>query len=234
MSTMVRLEAVTRVYNQGRPNEVRPVQAVSLAIGAGEIAVLKGPSGSGKTTLLALIGCMVRPTSGRILVDGRDVAKLPERFLTEIRRERFGFIFQQLNLIPGISVLENVMLPLYPLELGIRTARRRALDLIEQLGLAHRRRFRVEALSGGERQRVAIARALVNAPQAILADEPTAHLDVGLSNELMRIFGDLRGQGKTVVIATHDPLVYDSPLVGRVLGMRDGRILEHAAAEGGA
>lgn len=224
MSDMVLLQDVTRVYNQGRPNEVRPVDGASLAIAAGEIAVLKGPSGSGKTTLLALIGCMSRPTSGRILVAGRDVAKLPERFLTQVRRETFGFIFQQLHLIPGISVLENIMLPLYPLEIGFSAAKRRALALIEQLGLAHRRRFKVEELSGGERQRVAIARALINEPQAILADEPTAHLDGGLSGELMRIFGDLRGQGKTLVIATHDPLVYDSPLVDRVVTMRDGRI----------
>lgn len=228
MSAMVVLEDVTRVYNQGRPNEVRPVDGVSLRIGAGEIAVLKGPSGSGKTTLLALIGCMIRPTSGRILVAGRDVAKLPERFLTGVRRETFGFVFQQLNLIPGISVLENVMLPLYPAEIGFGAARRRALELIEQLGLGHRRRFQVEALSGGERQRVAIARALINAPQAILADEPTAHLDANLSGELMEILGALRGQGKTVVIATHDPLVHDSPLVDRVLSLRDGRLLDGA------
>ncbi|EXJ16423.1 ABC transporter [Imhoffiella purpurea] len=223
---MITLENVTRVYNQGRPNEVRPVDEVSLDIGHGEILVLKGPSGSGKTSLLALIGCMIRPTSGRILVAGRDVAKLPERFLTGVRRDTFGFVFQQLHLIPGISVLENVMLPLYPLEIGFTAAKRRALELIEQLGLAHRKGFKVEALSGGERQRVAIARALINAPQAILADEPTAHLDAGLSGELMQIFETLRGQGKTVVIATHDPLVHDSPLIDRVATMRDGRILD--------
>jgi len=223
---MISLENVTRVYNQGRPNEVRPVNEVSLDIGHGEILVLKGPSGSGKTSLLALIGCMIRPTSGRILVAGRDVAKLPERFLTGVRRDTFGFVFQQLHLIPGISVLENVMLPLYPLEIGFSAAKRRALELIEQLGLAHRKGFKVEALSGGERQRVAIARALIDAPQAILADEPTAHLDAGLSGELMQIFETLRGQGKTVVIATHDPLVHDSPLIDRVATMRDGRILD--------
>ncbi|EGV32154.1 Phosphonate-transporting ATPase [Thiorhodococcus drewsii AZ1] len=223
---MISLENVTRVYNQGRPNEVRPVNEVSLDIGHGEILVLKGPSGSGKTSLLALVGCMIRPTSGRILVAERDVAKLPERFLTGVRRDTFGFVFQQLHLIPGISVLENVMLPLYPLEIGFTAAKRRALELTEQLGLTHRKGFKVEALSGGERQRVAIARALINAPQAILADEPTAHLDAGLSGELMQIFETLRGQGKTVVIATHDPLVHDSPLIDRVATMRDGRILD--------
>ncbi len=243
MSTRVSIEDVTRIYNQGKPNEVRPVDRVSVRIGGpgegasdggdgqtgkdvGEIAVLKGPSGSGKTTLLALIGCMIRPTSGRILVNGRDVAKLPERFLTEVRRDTFGFVFQQLHLISGLSVLENVMLPLYPLEIGFREGRERALGLIEQLGLTHRRRFRVEALSGGERQRVAIARALINRPGAILADEPTAHLDAGLSCELMGILGELRGQGKSIVIATHDPLVYDSPMIDRVFTMRDGRIMD--------
>ncbi len=230
---MVKLRDVTRVYNQGRPNEVRPVDGVSLDIDVGEIAVVKGPSGSGKTTLLALIGCMSRPSAGRILVAGRDVAKLPERFLTEVRRETFGFIFQQLHLIPGISVLENIMLPLYPVDIGFSAAKRRALALIEQLDLAQRRRFKVETLSGGERQRVAIARALINQPRAILADEPTAHLDGGLSGELMRIFGDLRSQGKTLVIATHDPLVYDNPLVDRVFTMRDGRVLDDGDGDGG-
>lgn len=225
MSHMVALRDVTRVYNKGRPNEVRPVDGVSLRIGRGEMAVLKGPSGSGKTTLLALIGCMSRPTAGSILVAGRDVAKLPERFLTQVRRETFGFIFQQLHLIQGIDVLENIMLPLYPLDTGFDVAKQRADALTERLGLAPRRRFKVDDLSGGERQRVAIARALINEPEAILADEPTAHLDGGLSGELMEIFGDLRGRGKTIVIATHDPLVYESPLVDRVVSMHNGRIV---------
>lgn len=226
---MISLHDVTRVYNQGRPNEVRPVIGVSLTVAQGETVVLKGPSGSGKTTLLALIGCMSRPSAGRILVESRDVAKLPEPFLTQVRRETFGFIFQQLHLIPGIDVLENIMLPLYPVDIGFAEIKTRANALTDQLGLASRRHFKVDELSGGERQRVAIARALINDPRAILADEPTAHLDGGLSGELMSRFTELSAQGKTLVIATHDPRVYKHPMVDRVIEMRDGRILDGTA-----
>lgn len=226
---MIALHDVTRVYHQGRPNEVRPVAGVSLTVAQGESVVLKGPSGSGKTTLLALIGCMSRPSAGRILVEGRDVAKLPEPFLTQVRRETFGFIFQQLHLIPGIEVLENIMLPLYPVDIEFTEIKTRANALTEHFGLATRRHFKVDELSGGERQRVAIARALINEPRAILADEPTAHLDGGLSGELMSLFTELRAQGKTLIIATHDPRVYRHPMVDRVIEMRDGRILDRTA-----
>ncbi len=220
------LEDVTKIYNPGQPNEVHAVKGVSLRIGKNEVVILKGPSGSGKTSLLSIIGCMSRPTSGRVLVNGRDVAKLPERFLTEIRRQRCGFIFQQFNLLRGITVKENIMLPLYPAGVSLGEIKRRTEEVMDLLQISHRANFRVEQLSGGEQQRVAIARALVNDPEIVLADEPTAHLDTHLSEEFLRMISEIKGAGKTVVIATHDPLVYESSLVDRVIHMRDGIILE--------
>jgi putative ABC transport system ATP-binding protein len=223
--SLILTEEVCKTYHAGRPDEVRAVVDASLRIERGEVAVLQGPSGSGKTSLLSLVGCMSRPTSGRIFVAGRDVAKLPEKFLTEVRRRTFGFIFQQFNLIRDISVLENVLLPLYPVEMPLAAMRRRAGDLLERLGLAGKRRFHTGKLSGGEQQRVAIARALVNEPEILVADEPTAHLDSRLAGELMAILGDLHDEGKTIVIATHDPFVFEHPLVGRTVAMRDGAIM---------
>lgn len=233
--SVIRLEQVSKVFNKGRPNEVVAVQDVSVAIKPGEMAVLKGPSGSGKTSLLGLMGCMSRPTAGKIMVNGKDVAKLPEHFLTEIRRNIFGFIFQQFNLIHGITVLENVMLPLYPTERRFSEIKEMAESVIEKLGLAKRKHFPVQGLSGGEQQRVAISRSLVNNPEMILADEPTAHLDSKLSEELMEILHGLNGEGKTIVIATHDPLVYSRDCIHRIIEMRDGAVtgMEETAASPG-
>lgn len=217
-------ENVTKVYNPRRPDEMLAVGGVSMRVRRGEVVVLKGPSGSGKTSLLSLVGCMTRPSSGRVFVDGRDVARLSEGMLTTIRRRRFGFIFQQFNLIPAVSVLENVLLPLYPVRMGLPEMRRRAQKILARLDLESKQRLQVRKLSGGEQQRVAIARALINEPEIVIADEPTAHLDRGLSEELMEILAGLNRDGKTVLIATHDPLVFENPFVTRTLSMRDGRI----------
>ncbi len=221
---LIRTEDVTKVYNPRLPDEVRAVDRVSVTINRGDVAVLKGPSGSGKTSLLSLIGCMSRPTAGRIFVDGRDVAKLSESLLTAIRRETFGFIFQQYNLVPDASVLENVLLPLYPVGLRPSEMKQRADRILEGLGIEPRRRLKVRKLSGGEQQRVAIARALVNEPDIIVADEPTAHLDRQRSADLLRILEDLNRQGKTIIIATHDAQVYDHAFVTRTIEMGDGRV----------
>ena len=222
--SVIRLEQVSKIFNKGRPNEVVAVKDVSLDITQGEMVVLKGPSGSGKTSLLGLTGCMTRPTAGKILVNGKDVAKLPEHFLTEIRRNIFGCIFQQFNLIPGITVLENVMLPLYPTEKRLSEIRTMAESVLDKLGLTKRKHFPVQGLSGGEQQRVAISRSLVNNPEIILADEPTAHLDSKLSEELIDILRQLNNEGKTIVIATHDPLVYSRDCIHRIIEMRDGTV----------
>lgn len=237
---MIELAGITKSFNSGRPNQFTAVDNVTLTVNPEEITVFKGPSGSGKTSLLTMIGCMARPTSGRIFlrgvaaavpfrkegVDAVEITSLPERFLNEIRRSTFGFIFQQFNLVKGISVLENVMLPAYPTGEGRDHFRLRAVALLEQFSIARLAGQRVELLSGGELQRVAIARALINNPSIIIADEPTAHLDSKLSRDFMAIVGRLKGEGKSVLIASHDPIVFDSPLIDSLVEMRDGMVID--------
>jgi putative ABC transport system ATP-binding protein len=222
---MIELQDVSKVFNAGRPNEFAAVRGVTLRLtGEGAVA-LTGPSGSGKTTLLSLIGCMARPTTGRIRVRGEEISSLPERFLAEVRRRTFGFIFQQFNLIRGLTARDNVMLPAYPTGASLAEIGKRADRLLDRLGLGPRAGARVEWLSGGEAQRVAIARSLINDPAIIVADEPTAHLDTALSLDFMEILRGLRKEGRTLLIASHDPLVYESDVVERLVGMRDGRIV---------
>ena len=222
---MIRLVEISKVYNAGRTNAFVAVDTVTLTIAARTVTALQGPSGSGKTTLLSLAGCMARPTSGRIFLGERELTSLPERFLTDIRRRTFGFVFQQFNLIKGITVLENVMLPAYPTGERHGVVRARALELLDRLGLADKGPARVEWLSGGEAQRTAIARALVNTPAVLIADEPTAHLDTALSREFMEIMGQLKDQGTSILIASHDPLVRDAAVIDRIVEMRDGRLV---------
>lgn len=221
---MIVLEKIRKVFNQGRPNELVAVADACLSIDESQVTVLKGPSGSGKTTLLSIIGCMTRPTSGRIHLGDREITSLPERFLTAVRSETFGFIFQQFNLIRGITALENVMVPAYPKGHQYGMLKGRALGLLATFDLADKAEAKAEWLSGGEAQRVAIARALINNPSVIIADEPTAHLDTKLSGEFMEIMAGLHREGRSIIMASHDPIVYESSLVDRVVGMRDGRI----------
>lgn len=223
---MIILNEVRKVFHSGQPSEFVAVDGVSLEIAANQMTVLKGPSGSGKTTLLSLIGCMARPTSGRIFLGEREITSLPERFLTDIRRRAFGFIFQQYNLISGLSVLQNVLMPAFPLGESLFNLKRRGRALLDRFGLSHRATAKVEWLSGGEAQRVAMARALMNDPQTIIADEPTAHLDTKLSREFMDMMGQCKAEGKTIIMASHDPLVYEAPTVDRVISLRDGLIVD--------
>jgi putative ABC transport system ATP-binding protein len=167
---------------------------------------------------------MARPTSGRIKLSGKEITSLPERFLTEVRQKTFGFIFQQFNLIKGLTALENAMLPAYPLGEKHAVLKKRALRLFEVFNMTHKASSRIDWLSGGEVQRVTIIRALINDPYVIIADEPTAHLDTKLSRGFMEIVGRFREEKKAVLIASHDPLVYQSNVVDRVVNLRDGRI----------
>jgi putative ABC transport system ATP-binding protein len=223
---VIELSGIRKAFNQGRENEYWALNGIDLAIAANKVTVLRGPSGSGKTTLLTVVGCLSRPTAGRVRLKDRDISGLPERFLTEIRRQTFGFVFQQFNLIRGLPAIDNVMLPAYPCGLPHAELRHRAEELLATLRLAHRRDSRVEWLSGGEQQRVAIARALINRPQVVIADEPTANLDTALSQEFLGILEVLRDQGKTVLLSSHDPLVVEAPVVDRVVSLRDGRIVD--------
>ncbi|HSB04386.1 MAG TPA: ABC transporter ATP-binding protein [Thermodesulfobacteriota bacterium] len=221
---MIELMNVKKVFNAGKPNEFVAIEGINLSIDSRKVTVFKGPSGSGKTTLLSLLGCMARPTSGRIRLFDREITSLPERFLTEIRSTTFGFIFQQFNLIKGITALENVMVPAYPRGERHSSLKKRAMGLLELFDLSSKGSSKVEWLSGGEAQRVTIARALVNNPSIVIADEPTAHLDTKLSKEFMEIMKKLKVEGKTVLIASHDPIVHESEIVDRVIEMRDGRL----------
>ena len=228
---MIELRDIRKAFNQGQDNEFWALNGIDLHVPAKQVTAFRGPSGSGKTTLLSIVGCLSRPTSGRVRLKGEDISGLPERFLTDIRRRTFGFVFQQFNLIKGLTALENVMLPAYPLGGEWRSLRDNAERLLGDLRLGHRREARVEWLSGGEQQRVAIARALINDPEIIVADEPTANLDTALSNEFMTILEHLSETGKTVLLTSHDPLVVDSSVVHRVVDMRDGRIVHHGAGD---
>jgi len=223
---MIELSAIRKAFNQGRENEFWALNGIDLRITARRVTALRGPSGSGKTTLLTVVGCLARPTSGRVRLNDEDISGLPERFLTDIRRQTFGFVFQQFNLIKGLSALENIMLPAYPLGQDWRSLKERAENLLANLRLAHRRDARVEWLSGGEQQRVAICRALINDPLVVIADEPTANLDTALAREFMGILEMLKTQGKTVLLTSHDPLVVESSLVDTVIGLRDGHVVE--------
>ena len=234
---MIELTDIRKVFNAGKPNEFVAVDGISLVIEARKVTGLVGPSGSGKTTLAGLIGCMARPTSGRIRLlptegaawsdmefPGGEITSLPERFLTEIRQKAFGFIFQQFHLIKGMTVLENVMLPAYPLGEPQSILKRRAQRLLDLLDIGSKSSAQVEWLSGGEAQRVSFARALVNDPSVIIAEEPTAHLDTKMSLELLDILQGLKDQGKTVIVASHDPMVFESKVVDRIIRLRHGRI----------
>ena len=222
---MIELVAVTKTFNAGKPNRFTALQEIDLTLAAQSVTVFKGPSGSGKTTLLGIIGCMARPTAGRLRISGREVTRLPERFLAQIRRESFGFVFQSFNLVNGVSVLENVMLPGYPADGSLDRIRRRALSLLEELEIRSKAHEPVQSLSGGEQQRAAIARALINDPAFVIADEPTAHLDTGLARQFLDIVGRLKSQGKTVLMGTHDPVLFDARVVDRVIEMRYGRMV---------
>jgi putative ABC transport system ATP-binding protein len=216
---------VTKTYNPGKPNEVTAVSDASLQIDEGSLVVLKGPSGSGKTTLLSLIGCQTRPTRGEVIILGKRISKLPEKFMSLHKRSHIGFIFQHFHLIAGMSVLDNIVLPLIPEGISPKERGKRADQLLAQFNLSHRRQFKVSHLSGGEQQRVAIARALINNAGILLADEPSAHLDSRLTRDFIDHINQLKKSGQTILITSHDPLIYQNPGVDQVFEMKDGRIL---------
>ena len=225
---MIELKDVCKTFNRGKPNSFRALNGVNTRIDSGVVTLFRGPSGSGKTTLLALMGCMLRPTSGRIFIDDEEVTSLTQRFASEMRRRMFGFVFQDFHLVGGFSALENIMLPAYPTGASSRELSRRAMDLLGRLGMKAKAAARVESLSGGEKQRVAMARALVNDPQVIIADEPTAHLDAETAAHFIDLVAGLRKSGRTVLIASHDPLVCDCGLPDRVITLLNGQIVREA------
>ena len=217
---VIRTEALTRTYRMGN-TEVHAVRGVTITVQRGEFVALMGASGSGKSTLMHLLGCLDTPNSGHYWLEGDDVARMSARSRATLRNRRIGFIFQNFNLLPRLSALDNVTLPLmYGNANGMR---KRAGEAVTRVGLASRANHRPNELSGGERQRVAIARALVTAPALILADEPTGNLDSKTGMEILNLLTDLHHEGSTILIVTHDANV--AAIAQRILTMQDGQII---------
>ena len=222
---LIELEHVTKIYRMGEVDVVA-LADVSLQIPRGQFVSIMGASGSGKSTLMNVIGCLDRPTSGRYLLDGADVAQLSRNHLAKIRNETIGFVFQHFNLLARTSARENVEVPLIYADVSARERRERAMRALERVGMADRAKHQPNQLSGGQQQRVAIARALVNDPKLILADEPTGALDSHASMELMELFQQLGASGITIVLVTHEADI--GRCAQRALVMRDGRIVGDA------
>jgi putative ABC transport system ATP-binding protein len=224
---IIQLENVTKTYLVGEV-ETRALDDVSLSFEEGEFAALVGPSGSGKTTMLQLMGCLDRPNTGVIKINGQDVTRLKANQRADLRKREIGFIFQFFALVPVLSAYENVELPLLLTGIEARERRERVMRLLEAVGLSHRVDHRPDQMSGGEQQRVAIARALATRPVMVLADEPTANLDTANGDQAMEIMQRLNQETKTAFIfATHDPRVM--AFAHRVIKMRDGRIVDNGA-----
>jgi len=220
------VENLEKSYRLGKIT-VNAVRGVNLTLHSGQFIVVTGPSGSGKTTLLNIIGTLDKPTSGRVLIDGQDISGMKDGELTKLRRHKIGFIFQFHNLIPVLTALENVQLPLLTAGVKTRASHDRARSLLSRVGLSERLNHLPDELSGGEQQRVAIARALANQPKLILADEPTGELDTKTGSETVRVLYELaRQENATVLVVTHDPVVAEK--ADRLYEMRDGQLVQQA------
>ncbi|MCG3180899.1 MAG: putative ABC transporter ATP-binding protein YknY [Phycisphaerae bacterium] len=218
---MIRLTDISKSYELGE-NVVHALRGVNLEIGAGEMVAVVGSSGSGKSTLMQILGCLDRPDNGQYFLEDEDVSRLSKNRLAEIRNRRIGFVFQNFSLLPRLTALENVELPL--LYGGASSAKRRAGLTLERVGLGDRTDHRPSQMSGGQAQRVAIARALVTDPAILLADEPTGNLDTATSNEIMELFAALHAEGRTILVVTHEPDV--AARCPRQIHLRDGRVVE--------
>ena len=221
-SVVIRLEEIEKVYGSGNTT-VHALSKINLIVEKGEYCSIMGPSGSGKSTTMNLIGCLDRATSGRYYLDNVDVSGLPEVELANIRNLKIGFVFQQFHLLPHMSALENVMLPMIFAGVPRKERRDRAAEALKRVGLANRMQNKPNQLSGGQQQRVAIARAIVNQPVLLLADEPTGALDSRTTNEVMELFDELNSNGITVVMVTHEIEV--ARLTKRIVWFQDGEVL---------
>jgi putative ABC transport system ATP-binding protein len=223
---LVEIADLEKIYRVG-DMDVPVLKGIELEIDEGEFVALMGPSGCGKSTLMNILGCLDRPSRGRVLLKGQDLGRLSDRDLARIRRDEIGFVFQSYNLIGRISNLKNVELPMTLKETAKDVRRDRAIELLESVGLGHRLDYSPSNLSGGERQRVAIARALANDPSIILADEPTGNLDQKSREEIIDIMNELNREGRTIIMVTHD--IETTKGCSRVVWMRDGRLQEEAS-----
>ena len=221
-NAMITLQNVTKTYQMGDAT-VHALDGVTLSIERGEFVAITGPSGSGKSTLMNILGCLDRPTAGSYQLDGDEVATLNDDQLAVTRNRKIGFVFQNFNLLPRISAIKNIALPLVYAGVNDTERMHQALVMLEKVGIAERKDHRPNELSGGQRQRVAIARALVTDPAILIADEPTGNLDTKSSNEIMDVFCSLHRQGRTIIMVTHEADI--AAYAQRVIHVRDGKIL---------
>lgn len=222
---MIRLINVVKKYAVNENESVIALDNINLEIKKGQVVVLRGSSGSGKSTILSLIAALSKPTSGEVLVEQERASKLPDNFASEYRRHFIGFVFQKYNLIPTLSVEDNIILPLVPMNLSEDEIKAKLQRVLKMFNIEHKSKQLVKNLSGGEQQRVAIARANVNNPKIILADEPTANLDEKLSLSFIEIIKELKEEGKTIIIATHDPLFFGLDIVDVEIEIYQGKII---------
>ncbi|WP_341525804.1 ABC transporter ATP-binding protein [Nostoc sp. UHCC 0302] len=221
-STIIRLENIFKIYGSGE-TEVKALNDVNLIVQEGEYCSIMGPSGSGKSTAMNIIGCLDRPTMGHYYLDNIDVAQMDDKSLANIRNKKLGFVFQQFHLLPQLTALENVMLPMVYANINAEERRDKAAEALTRVGLANRLNNKPTQLSGGQQQRVAIARAIVNRPVVLLADEPTGALDSRTTQEVLDIFSELNASGITVVMVTHEPDV--ARQTQRIVWFRDGEVI---------
>lgn len=218
---VLELRHVIKTFGSGE-DKIEILHDINLIINKGEFVSIVGPSGSGKSTLMYIVGALDKPSDGEVIIDQKDISRFSESELSKIRNQKIGFVFQMFNLLPRTIALENVLLPMVYAKSGRREAKKRALELMEKMGIGKRWNHTPAKLSGGEQQRVAIARALINNPGIILADEPTGNLDSKSGREIMEIFKKLHGEGKTIILVTHDPDVANQ--AERTIRISDGRI----------
>ncbi len=225
---MILLQGVQKVYHMGRV-EVPALRGVDLRVAEHEFVAVMGPSGSGKSTLMNIIGCLDRLSAGQYVLDGIDVSRMADNDLAEVRNRKIGFVFQTFNLLPRMTSLRNVELPLIYSSIPKRERRERAMEALRQVGLENRALHRPNELSGGQRQRVAIARALINSPAILLADEPTGNLDSRTGEEIMAAFQSLNDSGATIILVTHEPDI--AACARRTVAIRDGLVTRDQAVE---
>lgn len=230
MQSVIHLQDITKSYYMGS-QVLQVLKGITLDINKNEYVALMGPSGSGKSTLMNILGCLDSPTSGTYILNGQDVSKMPDSSLAEVRNKEIGFVFQQFNLLPRLTALENVALPLVYAGISRKERNDMALDVLNKVGLGDRSHHKPNELSGGQIQRVAVARALVNNPSIILADEPTGNLDTKTSFEIMDLFGEIHSSGNTVVLVTHEEDIAN--YAKRVIRLRDGVIEKDIQKEAG-
>lgn len=228
MKPVIQMNELRKVYRIG-DQEIHALRGVSLSIEEGDFVAIMGPSGSGKSSMMNVIGCLDKPTSGEFFLDGYPISQAHDDDLAVIRNQKIGFVFQNFNLLPRTTALENVELPLLYAGVSPRERRERAIRALTSVGLEHRLNNRPNELSGGQQQRVSIARALVNDPVIVLADEPTGALDTRTSEEIMGIFQQLNDAGKTVILVTHEPDIAE--YAKRIVRFRDGQIVSNEVVE---